>query len=89
VRVSDEVTNVVLLPCLGSTKWIFDGRTDDNGRRFGHGENPGAILNHSKSPNCVPRRYGAGVWVVALTDVCAGVELTFNYGDKGMAFYES
>lgn len=42
--------------------------------------NPARFLNHSCAPNCEARLDGGRIWVVALHDVNAGEELTFNYG---------
>ncbi len=42
--------------------------------------NPARFLNHSCSPNCEAKPDGERVWFVALRDIAAGEELTFNYG---------
>jgi SET domain-containing protein len=42
--------------------------------------NPARWLNHSCSPNCEALLEERRIWIVALRDVRAGEELTFNYG---------
>ena len=42
--------------------------------------NPARFLNHSCAPNCEAELAEGRVWIVALRDVPAGEELTFNYG---------
>lgn len=66
----------------------FDGHRDDTGRRFELGENRGACLNHSKNmANCrLLRDYRATgrtrLFLMTMKDVPAGVELTWDYGDR-------
>ena len=43
-------------------------------------DNPARYLNHSCQPNCEARLIRGGIWMVALRDIPAGEELTFNYG---------
>jgi SET domain-containing protein len=51
--------------------WDIDGSCDSNPARF---------LNHSCAPNC-EAQFGEGrVWIVAVRDIRAGEEITFNYG---------
>jgi SET domain-containing protein len=42
--------------------------------------NPARLLNHSCSPNCEAEIEEGRIWLFALRDICAGEELTFNYG---------
>ncbi len=42
--------------------------------------NPARYLNHSCSPNCEAQQDEDRIWIVALRDIRAGEELTFNYG---------
>ena len=42
--------------------------------------NPARWLNHSCEPNCEAVLDEGRVWIVALRDIKAGEELTFNYG---------
>jgi hypothetical protein len=42
--------------------------------------NPARFLNHSCAPNCEARLEEERIWVVAIREVRAGEELTFNYG---------
>lgn len=41
--------------------------------------NPARWLNHSCAPNAEAQIEGERVWIVALRDVAAGEEITFNY----------
>ncbi len=42
--------------------------------------NPARFLNHSCAPNCEALLEEERIWIVALRDIRAGEELTFNYG---------
>jgi SET domain-containing protein len=42
--------------------------------------NPARFLNHSCEPNCATERIEGRIWIIALRDIRAGEELTFNYG---------
>jgi SET domain-containing protein len=42
--------------------------------------NPARFLNHSCSPNCEAQIEEDRIWLIALCDIGAGEELTFNYG---------
>lgn len=42
--------------------------------------NPARFINHSCSPNCEARNEDERIWIVALRDIAAGEELSFNYG---------
>jgi uncharacterized protein len=41
--------------------------------------NPARLLNHSCAPNCEAQEDGERIWIVALRNIRAGEELTFNY----------
>jgi SET domain-containing protein len=41
--------------------------------------NPARLLNHSCAPNCEAEEHGGRIWIVALRDIAAGAEITFNY----------
>ncbi len=42
--------------------------------------NPARFINHSCAPNCEAELDGERIWILALRDIKAGEELTFNYG---------
>lgn len=42
--------------------------------------NPARLLNHSCSPNCEAQFDEDRIWIIALRNIRAGEELTFNYG---------
>lgn len=42
--------------------------------------NPARFINHSCGPNCEARMEEERIWIIALRDIAAGDELTFNYG---------
>src|SRR4051812_39084715 len=52
-------------------KFDIDGAVDWNPARF---------INHSCAPNCEARMENERIWIIALRDLSAGEELTFNYG---------
>ncbi|HEX3799515.1 MAG TPA: SET domain-containing protein-lysine N-methyltransferase [Verrucomicrobiae bacterium] len=41
--------------------------------------NPARLLNHSCSPNAEAEQDGERIWIVAIRDIAAGEEITFNY----------
>ena len=41
--------------------------------------NPARLLNHSCSPNAEAQAEGECIWIVAVRDIRAGEEITFNY----------
>jgi len=49
----------------------LDGNVEWNAARF---------LNHSCEPNCEAVCEEGRIWIVALRDIAAGAEITFNYG---------
>jgi SET domain-containing protein len=52
-------------------EWDLDG----SGPR-----NPARFLNHSCEPNCETERIDGRIWIIAVRNIQAGEELTFNYG---------
>lgn len=48
----------------------IDGSTPKNTARY---------INHSCDPNCQTEQFGNTIWIVALRDIQAGEELTYNY----------
>jgi SET domain-containing protein len=42
--------------------------------------NPARFVNHSCEPNCEAEVEDGHIWIVALRDIAAGEEVTFNYG---------
>lgn len=65
--------------CEAGNRYIFhldDGNDLDGDVPW----NPARFLNHSCAPNCEAVEDGGRIWIAALRDVCAGEELTFNYG---------
>ncbi|MSU27396.1 MAG: SET domain-containing protein-lysine N-methyltransferase [Pedosphaera sp.] len=51
--------------------------------------NPARLLNHSCVPNCEADCDGKNIWIVALRDLAAGEELTFNYGYELVDYRDS
>jgi hypothetical protein len=41
--------------------------------------NPARLLNHSCVPNAEAQEFEERIWIVALRDIAAGEEVTFNY----------
>ena len=52
-------------------RYSIDGDTPKNTARF---------INHSCDPNCHTEQFGNTIWIVAIKDIKAGEELTYNYG---------
>jgi SET domain-containing protein len=42
--------------------------------------NPARFINHSCAPNCEAELDNERIWIVAVRDIQAGEEITFNYG---------
>lgn len=66
--------------CEADNPFIFS--LDDNSDLDGGVDwNPARFLNHSCSPNCEAQTEEGDdhIWIVALRDIKAGEELTFNY----------
>ena len=49
--------------------------------------NPARFINHSCAPNCEAQEEDEHIWIIALRDIAAGEELSFNYG-YDLADYE-
>src|SRR5262249_62417177 len=52
-------------------RYAIDGSTRKNTARY---------INHSCNPNCQTEQFGRIIWIVAIRDIRAGEELTYNYG---------
>jgi uncharacterized protein len=64
--------------CQRSNEYIF--AIDDQHDLDGNVDwNPARFLNHSCEPNCEAQLIERRIWLVAVRDVRAGEELTFNY----------
>jgi uncharacterized protein len=65
--------------CRHGNEYIF--RLDEQTDLDGNVEwNPARFLNHSCAPNCEAELIDGKVWIVALRDLKAGEEATFDYG---------
>ena len=51
-------------------RYAIDGSTPKNTARY---------INHSCDPNCHTEQFGNAIWIVAIRDIVAGEELTYNY----------
>jgi hypothetical protein len=51
----------------------------DEGRRVIDGTNIAAFINHSCDPNCETDEVEGQVWIIAMRDIKAGEELTYDY----------
>jgi len=51
-------------------RYAIDGDTPENTARY---------INHSCAPNCHTEQFGHTIWIVAIRDIAAGEELTYNY----------
>ncbi len=65
--------------CREGNEYIFrlDEETDVDGNVAW---NPARFLNHSCAPNCEAELRNGRIWIVALCDIRAGEEITFDYG---------
>ena len=52
-------------------RFAIDGQTTANMARY---------INHSCDPNCAADKMNGHLWIIALRDIKAGEELTYNYG---------
>jgi SET domain-containing protein len=50
-----------------------------NGKTLIDGHGLAAFINHSCDPNCYTDEAAGRVWVIALRDIAAGEELTYDY----------
>ncbi len=53
--------------------------TMDDNKTVIDGFGMAAFINHSCSPNCESDQFGDRIWIVALRDIKAGEELTYDY----------
>ena len=53
-----------------------NGQYDIDGKVL---RNTARYLNHSCDPNCITALTRRTIWIIALRDIHAGEELTFNY----------
>jgi SET domain-containing protein len=65
--------------CLASNHYIFT-LTEEFDLDGDVPWNPARFLNHSCRPNCEAEKTQERIWIIALRDIAAGEELTFNYG---------
>ena len=56
--------------------FTFSGQYDIDGQVL---SNTARYINHSCAPNCITELTRRTIWIVALRDIHAGEELTFNY----------
>ncbi len=56
--------------------FTFSGQYDIDGKVL---SNTARYINHSCDPNCITELTQRSIWVLALRDIQAGEELTFNY----------
>ena len=56
--------------------FTFNGQYDIDGKVL---HNTARYINHSCDPNCITELTPRSIWVLALRDIQAGEELTFNY----------
>ena len=78
--VGEKITKAESLRrCEANNAYIF--MLDDDHDLDGNvAWNPARLLNHSCTPNCEAELDEGRIWIVALRDIQAGEELTFNYG---------
>jgi uncharacterized protein len=51
----------------------------DGGKKIIDGFGVAAFVNHSCQPNCETDQIGGRMWIIALRDIAAGEELTYDY----------
>ena len=61
----------------GCTETYLFGLSD--GRLVIDGDGVAAFINHSCDPNCEPDEIDGRIWIIALRDIAAGEELTYDY----------
>jgi len=65
--------------CEQNNEYIF--RLNEQEDLDGHVTwNPARLLNHSCAPNCEAQLQDGRIWILAIRDIAAGEEITFNYG---------
>jgi hypothetical protein len=68
-----------LCKCEGNNEFIFS-LNEEQDLDGDVAWNPARLLNHSCAPNCEAELQEDRIWIVALRDIPAGEEITFNYG---------
>ena len=61
-------------------RYAIDGQTLDNTARY---------INHSCDPNCEVEKTSNTIWIVAMRDIAAGEELSYNYGYDARNYQEN
>jgi SET domain-containing protein len=61
-------------------RFAIDGQTLENTARY---------INHSCDPNCEVEKTSDTIWIVALRDIAAEEELSYNYGYDARNFQEN
>src|SRR6266850_6498369 len=61
-------------------RYALDGQTLANTARY---------INHSCDPNCEVEKTSDTIWIVALRDIAAGEELSYNYGYDARKFQDN
>ena len=61
-------------------RYALDGQTLENTARY---------INHSCDPNCEVEKTLDTIWIVALRDIAAGEELSYNYGYDARNYQEN
>ena len=61
-------------------RYAIDGQALDNTARY---------INHSCDPNCEVEKTSDTIWIVALWNIKAGEELTYNYGYDASNYQEN
>lgn len=65
--------------CIADNHYIFT-LTDELDLDGDVPWNPARFINHSCGPNCEAEHDAGRIWILALRDIAAGEELSFNYG---------
>ena len=61
-------------------RYALDGQTLENTARY---------INHSCDPNCAVEKTPDTIWIVAVRDIAAGEELSYNYGYDARDYQEN
>jgi uncharacterized protein len=61
-------------------RYAIDGQTLENTARY---------INHSCAPNCEVEKTSDTIWIVALREITAEEELTYNYGYDARNYQEN
>jgi hypothetical protein len=68
-----------VLRCEQNNAFIFS-LTDEYDLDGSVSWNPARFINHSCAPNCEAEKDDTRIWIIAIRDIQAGEEITFNYG---------